>query len=74
MYMYLISGENGWLRSVTLSVLDVITEMHGVLSTLHNVAGAMYVRSAAELPRDALDVNDAHLVAVLLAEEHHRAE
>jgi hypothetical protein len=43
MYMYLTSGENGWLRSVTLSVLDVITEMHGVLSTLHNVAGAMYV-------------------------------
>ncbi|MEA2938440.1 MAG: hypothetical protein QOC56_1944 [Alphaproteobacteria bacterium] len=43
MYMYLVSGENGWLRSVTLSVLDVITEMHGVLSTLHNIAGAMYV-------------------------------
>ena len=43
MYMYLVSGENGWLRSVTLSVLDVSREMHGVLSTLHNVAGAMYV-------------------------------
>jgi hypothetical protein len=47
MYMYLVSGENGWLRSVTLSVLDVITEMHGVLSTLHNIAGAMYVPVAA---------------------------
>jgi len=43
MYMYLVSGENGWLRSVILSVLDVSSEMHGVLSTLHNVAGAMYV-------------------------------
>src|SRR5262249_13770456 len=43
MYMYLVSGENGWLRSVTLSVLDVSREMHGVLSTLHNIAGAMYV-------------------------------
>jgi hypothetical protein len=43
MYMYLVSGENGWLRCVTLSVLDVVTEMHGVLSTLHNIAGAMYV-------------------------------
>jgi len=44
MYMYLISGENGWLRlGGRCPVLDVITEMHGVLSTLHNVAGAMYV-------------------------------
>jgi hypothetical protein len=43
MYMYLVSGENGWLRSVTLSVLDISREMHGVLSTLHNIAGAMYV-------------------------------
>jgi TIR domain-containing protein len=43
MYMYLVSGENGWLRSITVSVLDVVTEMHGLLSTLHNVAGAMYV-------------------------------
>jgi TIR domain len=43
MYMYLVSGENGWLRSVTLSVLDVATEMHGVLASLHNIAGAMYV-------------------------------
>jgi hypothetical protein len=43
MYMYLVSGENGWLRSVTVSVLDVVTEMHGLLSTLHNIAGAMYV-------------------------------
>lgn len=43
MYMYLVSGENGWLRSVTLSVLDVSDEMHGVLSTLHNIAGMMFV-------------------------------
>jgi TIR domain-containing protein len=43
MYMYLVSGENGWMRSVTLTVLDVVSELHGVISTLHNVAGAMYV-------------------------------
>jgi hypothetical protein len=43
MYMYLVSGENGWLRSVTLSVVDSTSEMRGVLSTLYNVAGAMYV-------------------------------
>jgi len=58
MYMYLISGENGWLRSVTLSVLDVISEMHGVLSTLHNVAGAMYVPVATPvvyIKRDSFD-------------------
>ncbi|MGH6769440.1 MAG: toll/interleukin-1 receptor domain-containing protein [Xanthobacteraceae bacterium] len=43
MYMYLVSGDNGWLRSVMLTVVDSSNEMHGVLSTLHNVAGAMYV-------------------------------
>ncbi len=32
------------------------------------------VRPAAELDRPAADVDDAHDVAVLLAEEHHRAE
>ena len=29
---------------------------------------------AAELARDAVDLDDPDLVAVLLAEEHHRAE
>src|SRR6185369_16282026 len=38
-----------------------------------DVAGARDVRAAAELAR-AADVEHAHLVAVLLAEEHHRAE
>jgi len=47
MYMYLVSGENGWLRSVMLSVLDVSNEFHGILSTLHNVAGAMFLPVAA---------------------------
>jgi hypothetical protein len=58
MYMYLVSGENGWLRSVTLSVLDISDEMHGILSTLHNVAGAMYVPVATPviyLKRDSFD-------------------
>jgi len=58
MYMYLVSGENGWLRSVTLSILDVAPEMHGVLSTLHNIAGAMYVPVATPvvyLKRDGFD-------------------
>ena len=32
------------------------------------------VRAAAELAREVLDLDDAHDVAVLLAEEHHRAE
>ena len=32
------------------------------------------MRAAAELAREAVDLDDAHLVAVLLAEEHHRAE
>lgn len=43
MYMFLVSGENGWLRSVTLSVLDVSNEFHGILTTLHNTAGMMFV-------------------------------
>jgi hypothetical protein len=58
MYMYLVSGENGWLRSVTLSVLDVSNEMHGVLSTLHNIAGMMFVPVATPvvyLRRDTFD-------------------
>jgi hypothetical protein len=38
-----------------------------------DVAGALHVRSAAELAARA-DVEHAHLVAVLLAEQHHRAE
>ena len=33
-----------------------------------------HVGAAAELARDALDLDHAHLVAVLLAEQHHRAE
>src|SRR5262249_50849181 len=33
-----------------------------------------HVRAAAELARVALDLDDAHLLAVLLPEEHHRAE
>ena len=33
-----------------------------------------HVRAAAELARDAVDLDDADDVAVLLAEEHHRAE
>jgi hypothetical protein len=49
MYMYLVSGEDGWLRSVTLSVLGDVSEMHGVLSTLHNIAGAMYVPVATPI-------------------------
>ncbi len=58
MYMYLVSGENGWLRSVTLSVLDVSSEFHGILSTLHNIAGMMFVPVATPvvyLKRDNFD-------------------
>ena len=38
-----------------------------------DVAGALHVRAAAQLAARA-DVEDADLVAVLLAEQHHRAE
>lgn len=58
MYMYLVSGENGWLRSVTLSVLDVSNEFHGILSTLHNIAGMMFVPVATPvvyLKRDSFE-------------------
>ena len=58
MYMYLVSGESGWLRSVTLSVLDVSDEFHGILSTLHNIAGMMFVPVAAPvvyLRRESFD-------------------
>ncbi len=47
MYVYLVSGANGWLRSVTLSILGGVSEIHGILSTLHNVAGAMCLPMAA---------------------------
>ena len=39
-----------------------------------DLRGRAHVRAAAELDRPAADVDDAHDVAVLLAEEHHRAE
>ena len=38
-----------------------------------DITGARHVRAAAQLAR-AADVEHAHLVAVFLAEEHHRAE
>ena len=39
-----------------------------------DLRGPAHVRPAAELARVARDLDDAHLVAVLLAEQHHRAE
>ena len=39
-----------------------------------DLRGRADVRAAAELARPAVDVDDAHDVAVLLAEQHHRAE
>ena len=39
-----------------------------------DLGGRAHVRAAAELARDALDLDDADDVAVLLAEQHHRAE
>src|SRR5262249_3456530 len=43
MHRYLVSGGNGWRRSVTLSLLDLAAGMRGVRSTLHNTAGMMFV-------------------------------
>lgn len=48
-YLYLVSGRDGWLRSVTLSFLDDRNEMRGIVSTLHNVRGARYVPVAAPI-------------------------
>lgn len=48
-HLYLVSGKDGWLRSVTLSFLDDGEEMHGIISTLHNVGGAMYMPVAAPI-------------------------
>ena len=39
-----------------------------------DLGGRAHVGAAAELDRPAVDVDDAYDVAVLLAEEHHRAE
>ena len=39
-----------------------------------DLGGRAHVRAAAELAREAVDLDDAHLLPVLLAEEHHRAE
>ena len=39
-----------------------------------DLCGRANVRAAAQLARVVVDLDDAHLVAVLLAEEHHRAE
>jgi hypothetical protein len=49
MYLYLVAIGDGWLRSVILSVLDPNFEMRGIISTLHNFAGSMYVPAAAPI-------------------------
>lgn len=48
-YLYLVSGQDGWLRAVTLSFLDDENEMRGIVSTLHNSRGALYVPVAAPI-------------------------
>ncbi len=42
-YLYLVTATKGWLRAVTLSAFDLDSELRGVISTLHNLAGTMYV-------------------------------
>jgi hypothetical protein len=39
-----------------------------------DLGGAPYMRPAAQLARESIDLDHAHQVSVLLAEEHHRAE
>ena len=48
-HLYLVSGQDGWLRSLTLSHLDKDDAMRGVVSTLHNIGGAHYVPVAAPI-------------------------
>ena len=49
-------------------------ELSEVITTGPISAVAAHVRAAAELFRIAGNVDHAHLVAVLLAEEHHRSQ
>lgn len=39
-FVYLVSGANGWIRTVTLSYLSVRHEMRGLLTTLFNFSGS----------------------------------
>jgi hypothetical protein len=48
-HLYLVTAKDGWLRGMTLSFLDLANEMHGIVSTLHNISGAMYVPVAAPI-------------------------
>lgn len=48
-HLYLVSGQDGWLRSITLSLLDEDNVMRGIVSTLHNISGALYVPVAAPI-------------------------
>lgn len=57
-HLYFVSGQDGWLRSVTLSLLDEDNMMRGIVSTLHNISGALYVPIAAPIvfaKRDTFD-------------------
>jgi hypothetical protein len=48
-HLYLVSGQDGWLRSLTLSHLDQDNVMRGIVSTLYNIGGAHYVPVAAPI-------------------------
>ncbi|HMO30091.1 toll/interleukin-1 receptor domain-containing protein [Enterovirga sp.] len=48
-HLYFVSGQDGWLRSITLSLLDEDNVMRGIVSTLHNISGALYVPVAAPI-------------------------
>lgn len=48
-HLYFVSGQDGWLRSITLSLLDEENTMRGIVSTLHNISGALYVPIAAPI-------------------------
>lgn len=71
-HLYMVSGQDGWLRSITLSLLNEDNEMRGIVSTLHNISGALYVPVAAPIvfvKRDALD--DETLGDVVPADPRH---
>ncbi len=64
-YLYLVSGRDGWLRSITLSFLDEDNEMRGIVSTLHNIGGAVYVPVAAPIVFMKRDEHDGDALGEL---------
>ena len=48
-FLYLVSGENGWVRTVTLWSFTIKKELRGSITTLYNSSGPMLIPTVAPI-------------------------